>query len=178
MDPHSSRGYTGSEFYNCQDCFTHSSSLLVWCLLYPLQFLVPVIYQGSSLSNSFCTYPFCSKQSVPWFCQYALMTLLLSYPSSPFLATMTWLRHLASFIWMLTQLHIHIHPIAIYPPWVAIAVFLNCSFYHPSCSKTFIGCPSPAKKVPPFTLVFEISAILPNLPFQSCLPLLFLCSGH
>lgn len=177
MMPHRSSSYSGSKFYNSPVCFTHCSPLLFWCLLYPLQFLVLVIYQGNFLSNSFCTIPSVLNNQPLSSVKYAFTMLLMSYPSSTFLAIMTWLRHLASFIWMLTQLCIHIHPITIYSTWVAIAVFLDHNFYHPSCCKTFIGCPSPATKVPPYTLVFEISANPPNLPLQSCLPFHFLCSG-
>lgn len=162
-------------FFNSQVSFAHSSFLFFWCLLYPLQFLVLVIYQSSSLSNGVYMHPFFSKQSSPLFCQICLHDAsYISNPSSPSPITTTWLWHLASFIWKLAQLCIHIHPITIYPTWVAISVFLNHNFYHPSCFKTFIGCPSPALQSAPFTLTFEISAILSNQGFQSCLPLLFL----
>lgn len=105
------------------------------CLWQPLQFLVPMTYQGSFTINSCCTHPLCSKQP-PCSVGCALMMLLVPSPASPFPASVTSLSCSASSTWTLAQPHTQIYSFTVPPVWVGwiISVFLNCNS-SPSCWK-------------------------------------------
>lgn len=65
------------------------------------------------------------------------------------------------------------HYNSIHPATAAIISFLKSQPITPSCSNTFIGCPLQPRE---YHLSLQLSR--PLLPFQSCLPLTFLCFGH
>lgn len=123
--------------------------------------------KAASLLIAFAPIPCVPNSQPPHSVGCALMMLLVPN-SSPFPASVTWPRCSASSTWTLAQPHMQIYPFIVRPVWVGwiISVSLNLNSYHLPAQNFQQG-------VPPFTPVFQTCAILPNLPFQFCLPVTF-----
>ena len=164
--PHRSSSYAGSKFRNSEVCFSHSS-LFFRSLQQPLQFLVPVSFQGSSVLIAFVPIPSVLNNQPPGSvlclhdasCIQPVLTNLSIYNSAEMLSIFYLDLGTASYP---DSSHYNSSckscPIS----------FLKSQPITPSCSNTFIGCPLQPRE---YHLSLQLSR--PLLPFQSCLPLTF-----
>lgn len=134
--PCSSSIYAGSKFHNSKVYFDWPSPLLFLSPWQPLQFLVPMTYQGSFTVNSFCTHPLCSKQSAPsfcWLCPHdASCTQLLTISSICDLAEVLSIFHLDPGTASYADLSLYSSSCV---SWMNYIGFPKSQLISPSCSK-------------------------------------------